>query len=385
MKIALIVLAFVGGLVFCGWKITSHFSQKGEKAKVHAQALKEETKAAQTAELPGQASEMATRQLDAKAQTLGVAPIDEVTIGNYQFVNRVAPEPPSFLRSENTRLLVERDPVNNAWAWMGSKILTFKILELAKMYDRTQAEMDLEFVLVLLSTSKLRDRGVSLFFDDRALWMNALTLDGDSGSLRITSSGVSMDLSLQNSNGAVSVLSQPVIRVMDSDPWEFATDTEVPVPASDVVDGVVRQTVDYRTIGFGLKGTVRCVGKSVIMQIEQRNGSVVTKPAGTSSLPEFSNQRISTSLQLAWWEWSVLGGIQVDKEEMTRGIFRDKVQSSSDYLVIFVRPRLALSPPLRAVPVLSDDDVHPLLDEGFGVLPAPDWRKHEEDFLRSRK
>ena len=294
----------------------------------------------------------------------------QTTIGSYVFQQRTVPPPPSFLRAENSRLLVERDDESNSWVWMGSPVLGSQILDLARAYDKVQTEMDLEFVLVLLNTEKVRQRGVSVFYSQSASWLDMLSLQGDVGSLRISSGGWAAELSLQHSDLGASVISLPVVRVLDGRPWEFATGSDVPVPRSEIVDGVIRQFVDYRPIDFGLSGVVRIIGdKHVILEVQQRNGSIATTSVSSSDVPSFATQTLQTSVKLAWWEWSVLGGIQVDREEIRKGLFRRSTTSTSDYLVIFVRPRLALDAPPAAVPARrSRRDVHPLLPDK-GEIP----------------
>jgi len=269
-------------------------------------------------------------------------------------------------------MIVQKDPASNSWVWIGGPVLAAQIFDLAKSYDVRQVEMDLEFVLVLMSTEKLRARGVSLFYSDRANWLDYLSLSGDAGSLRISSGGFGAELAYQDNNTGVSLLSQPVVRCIDGEPWKFSTDSEVPVPHSEVVDGVIRQSLDFRTVGFGLSGTVHIVGDDILLRVEQRNGSIAPTTTENASAPTFSVQGLSTALRLGWWEWSVMGGIQVDKEELRRGIFKSSVQSSSDYLVIFVRPRLSLDAPPKAMPAAArpDSREHPLLPvKGWSDFP----------------
>lgn len=279
-------------------------------------------------------------------------------------------------------MVVQKDLESNSWVWIGGPVLGSQILDLARSYDVEQIEMDLEFVLVLLSTDKLKSRGVSIFYQERASWLDALSLVGDAGSLRISSGGWGVELSLADTQSGLTLLSQPVIRCVEGQSWSFANDSEVPVPRSEIVDGTIRNSVDFRPAGFGLEGVVRVVGDQVLLQVEQRNGSIAPSTAGTSEVPIFNNQKLKSTVRLAFWEWSVLGGIQIDREQLRRGLFRHSVQSTSDYLVIFVRPRLALEAPLAAVPVESNEDVHPLL-EGPGLLPSMrDWEREEREFLR---
>lgn len=323
---------------------------------------------------------------------VGSAPASEFSVGNYRFTRRLAPEPPSFLKDDTKiAMTVQRDVASNSWVWVGGSLLGAQILDLAKAYDLEQPELDLEFVLVLVSTDDLKARGVSVFYDGRASWLNALQLTGDSSSLRLSSGGWGVDLTLAGTTSGLHLLSQPVVRCLEGVKWSFTNDTEVPVPRSDVVDGAVRNSIEFRPVGFGLDGVVRIFGERIVLEVEQRNGSLLPAATADTAVPTFSTQKLQTSCDLAWWEWTVLGGIQVDREQLRRGLFRSSVQTTSDYLVIFVRPRLALEAPPRAVPVDSPRGHHPLvdlpgmsLDDGALLPPPPEWEDEERELVRRK-
>ena len=299
---------------------------------------------------------------------------ETVTVGSYRFLNRLVPDAPGFLKDESkVSMIVQTDAQSNSWVWIGSSVLGSQILDLAKTYDREQTEMDLDFVLVLVNAEKLHSRGLSFMYSERASWLNAFSLTGDAGSLRFSAGGVALDLSLGDTETGLTLLSQPVIRCLDGAPWKFSTDSNVPVPKSEVVDSTVRQSVEFRPVGFGLDGVVRVVGDKILLTVRQRNGSIA--PSATSSgagteVPTFNDQILETTCQLGFLEWSVLGGIQVDREELRKGLFRNSLKVSSDYLVVFVRPRAALEAPPRAVPVSSaPNSNHPLLTDDLSLLP----------------
>jgi hypothetical protein len=300
-----------------------------------------------------------------------------ISIGSYKFVQRLAPEPPMVLRGETTmRARCERDTATNSWVWFCTPHQAEQILALARAFDVRQQEMDLEFCLVLVNQDKIRSLGLSVLFNADASWLSALDLTGDSGSLRLSFDNWAVDLQAQHTDAVASVVSVPVIRAIESVPWEYNIDTEVPLPRSDVIQNVVRNSVEYRKIGFGLSGTVNMAGNDVLLALRQRNGSVSTRPNAAGQYPEFGTQDLSTTVRLAWWEWSVLGGIQVERSNVIKGWWSDRVQESSDYLVIFVRPRLTLSAPPKAVPVGSsrkpvelDRREHPLLPLKSGEWP----------------
>jgi hypothetical protein len=396
MKLILIVLVFVGGVSFCGWKIYSHFSEAKEAGLVAQrkdQAEREKKKAIDAAlaaagvkagAVSAPSGPLVPLPPGMSVAVSGQAPIVEVSVGSYRFQRRLVPPAPGFLKDDSkVGMVVQTDTDSNSWVWIGSPVLGSQILDLAKSYDVQQVEMDLDFVLVLLNTEKLKSFGFSMFYNDSASWLTALSLRGDTGSLRLASGGWAVDLDYSNDKTGLSVLSQPVIRCLDGQPWHFATDSEIPVPKSEVVDGVVRRSVEFRKIGFGLEGLVRVVGNTVLLTVDQRNGSVAPAVSRETEFPVFNVQSLKTSCQLAFSEWSVLGGIAVEREESRRGFLRDSMKVTSDYLVVFCRPRLALDAPPKAVPVDgSASDSHPLLGEG--VLPPKEWLDDEIRFVERK-
>ena len=391
MRLILIVVVVLSGLGFGVFKTYSYFAgkkqvaleqkQAHERHKLEAENKKLEEKLAAVsvpdpAHRPGAVPTGAAGVPDLRP-AVSVPPVTR-SVGSYRFVHRLVPPAPGFLKNEsNAGMIVETDEGSNSWVWIGEPVLCSQILDMAKSYDLRQIEMDLDFVLVLVNTEKLKTFGFSVFYDESASWLNALSLQGDTGSLRIASNGFAVDLEMSNDKTGLSVLSQPVVRVLDGQPWKFETDSEVPIPNSEVIDGVIRRNVDFRKIGFGLDGMVRVVGDLVLLQIEQRNGSIAPAASKEAEYPIFNVQSLKTSVQLAFSEWSVLGGIQVDREETRKGIFRDSLKVSSDYLVIFVRPRLSLEAPPQAVPVTGASNQHHPLLLGNGVLPPKSWIDEE--------
>jgi len=295
----------------------------------------------------------------------GLVADGEVAIGSYQFKRRIVPETPTALRGEQSaRSRCETDLSSNSWVWLCTPFQAVQIRELAETMDREQIEMDLEFCLVLMNQDRIRARGLTVLYDESATWMDALRLDGDSGSLMLKTHGIAVDLTFDNTDGAASVVSVPVLRVMESSPWTYSIDSEIPIPQSDIVDGTVRNSVEYHKIGFGLSGNVTVAGEQVILSVQQRNGNVAQRSNVANQPPEFSTQELKTTVRLGWWKWAVLGGIQVDRASLVRGLFKKEIKETSDYLVIFVRPRLALAAPPKAVPVggrNDDKNFHPLL------------------------
>ena len=377
MRLILIAILTLCGLGFFGTKVYSYFADKSEMTP---EKLKAERAAKYASENPPKIEKPTLPDQDQAGTFVPSSPVKgvvapQLTVGHYVFKNRVAPVAPAFLKASDSSVVVETDAASNAWVWMGTPLFTEQIQDLAETFDRPQMEMDLEFVLVLISTDRLKSKGISVFYQERASFLDVLNLSGDAGSLRISSGSWGVTLDYGDSTTGVSLLSQPVVRCLDGDRWKFATDTQVPIPRSEYVDGVLRQVIEYRPIGFGLQGVVRVVGNRVLLEVSQRNGSVTPGTNDrTNDAPVFQDQVLETSLQLAFSEWSVVGGIQVDKEQTRKGLFRDSLQVTSDYLVIFCRPRLSLEAAPRAFPVDRPDELHRLEPVPFDLLPEKGWK-----------
>lgn len=350
MKLIVILVVFVGGLCCAGFTVLQNVEKRKTEALIKVETMKrqkleDDLKRAKEADQ--------TQKVDPAnpGGILGVKPVEESALDSFVFTQRVVPAPPNFLRGDNTRLLVEQDMESNAWVFMGSPLLAVQIRELAKLYDKPQTEMDLDFVLVLVSEDALKNFGMGIFKDSEASWLSTLSLTGDTGSLRLASGSWGVELNYQADNSSIAVLSQPVIRCVSGANFTFSTDTDYPIPRSQILDGLTQNSIDYRSIGFGLEGVVNVVGSKLKLALQQRNGSVANRTvSGAGQVPEFAVQTLKSSLFLSWWEWSVAGGIQVDREEISKGLFKHRAETSRDYLVIFVRPRDTLKAPPRALP-----------------------------------
>lgn len=356
MRLLVIVAIVIGILAFATVQVRSYFGEDGARKRMEESQKRASPAKPPSMEVPANFG----KHVD------GLVADGEVAIGSYQFKNRIVPATPDALRGEQSaKARCETDISSNSWIWLCTPFQALQIKQLAETMDRKQLEMDLEFCLVLMNQDRIRSRGLSVLYDESATWLNALHLDGDTGSLRLATNGFALDLTLDHSDGAASIVSCPVIRVMESSPWNYSIDSEIPIPRSDIVDGTVRNAFEYHKVGFGLSGNVTVAGNQVILALEQRNGNVAERTAVENRPPEFSTQELKTTVRLAWWEWSVLGGIHIDRTSLVTGIFKKEIKSTSDYLVIFVRPRLALSAPPKAVPLAngrsSNRETHPLL------------------------
>lgn len=292
------------------------------------------------------------------------------TVGHYRFKNRLVPEAPHFLKDDTkSGMVVDRDETSNSWVWIGTPLLGAQILDLASSYDIEQMEVDLEFCLVLISTDRLKSNGLSLFYQRHATWLNSLSLTGDADSLLVSTGAGAVRFDFANNDSGVTLLSQPVIRCVDGQAWQFANDSEVPVPKSDTVNGVTQNSVEFHATGFGLTGTMHVVGDQILLKVNQRNGSISPATAASYNVPTFNNQKMETTLALKLWRWAVLGGIQVDKEQIKKTFFSKTVESTTDYLIVFVRARDSLVAPPKAVPVADDREQSPLIRD-YSVLPS---------------
>lgn len=384
MRLVLIIAVILVGLFIAFWKLFGYFEEKNQKAEINAaqaEVRKEMRQNGYAPTSPGQRPALA----DADSPAVGAVPLVQ-SVGTYRFVNRGVPEVPQILRNESSKAMtVSNDQDSNSWVWIGDPVIGSQIKDLASSYDKPTTEMDLDFVLLLMNHEKLSSMGINVFYEEGASWLTSLNLRGDTGSLRITSGGWGMDLELTKDTAGLTLLSQPVIRTVEGNDWSFDTDSEVPIPTSEILDGVIRQNVEFRKIGFGLQGKVKIIGQDIMLRVEQRNGAISPATAQEAEFPIFANQTLKTTVKLAYQEWSVLGGISVDREESRKGLFRDSFKRSSEYLIIFVRPRLALGAVPKALAILPDG--HPLMDGE--VLPSKDWLDQEiklvEDKLRSAK
>lgn len=350
------------------------------EAIVRTEALKREAAERQLAEAQKRAAVAAgaSGKIDpGNTGSLASVAVEETELESYVFAQRVVPSPPSFLRGENTRLLVEQDLESNSWVWMGSPVLGAKILQLAKLYDKQQVEFDLDFVFVLVSEDDLKEFGVSaIFVDEGAAWLNSLRLEGGEGSLRLASGGLGVELNFACDVGSISVLSRPTVRVVSGSKFQFSTDTQVPVPQTQIIDGVTQNSIEYKAIGFGLDGVCTLVGGRIKLALVQRNGSLLNRNVEGAPAPEFGEQTLSTSAFLEWWAWSPVGGIQVDREEISKGILSSRKEKSRDYLIVFARPRDALKAPPRALPPGA---LTPAEFAGHPLLPAPGEIEQSEE------
>lgn len=371
MRIFIILAIILAVVSLAAFKIINYFSPTYQKEHIE-----------EVSKIDG-ITDTDTQNFPPKSQTTNQAtiaksykPTQIQKIGVYKFKNRQAPPIPQLFKSTDSGIDVDRDESSNTWVFLGDPASVAQLIDIAESIDTEQLEFDLDFCLVMLNRDKLKERGLSIFYQEDASWLSMLSLRANGGSLRLAAGEFAIDFNYSNNSDSVAVVSVPSIRCLDGNPWRFETKTEVPVPRSDISDGTVRQSIEYRAVGFGLDGVARVHGDNgLILDIKQNNGAVTNKQLAGNDVPEFQVQTLQTSVKMSFSEWSVLGGLNVEKEELRKGIFSKSHTTSADYLVIFVRPRISLTAPPRAVPIPAAGDEHPLLppkpQKGFTGYEVP--------------
>lgn len=298
------------------------------------------------------------------------APVAQAS-GIYTFERRNVPPPPfGNSPSDPDGLRIAVDQVTNSWLFRGPWPDVEQAKRMASALDQAQAEIDLDFVLLAVSEDVVKSWGFGVQFREGASWLSALGLEYSGATLTIASGDWSFTADLRDASSGVRLLSSPVVRCMTGEPFNFATDQQVPVESLSRSEGVVTSAFEYRPIGLGLSGVVRQAGDRFRLQLLQRNGAVDALAETTEGQPPtLREQQLETVLQLELDRWACAGGVRSWRDESGKGLLGRRKDESQDLLLVFVRPRVSLasSPAWPA----GRPDLDPALTD-LGPLPGPD-------------
>jgi type II secretory pathway component GspD/PulD (secretin) len=157
-------------------------------------------------------------------------------------------------------------------------------------------------------------------------------------------SDLSAVLSLVETRGEVSILSQPVLTSREGVEASFVSASQVPIPRTVIADGVVTQDFEYLDAGTLLGVTARLTRSGLIaldIRLELSSVSAATPPT-------FDRRTIETAITVAPGQSVALAGLatlenrrDVEGFPIIRAIGGSFSRANSrDELVIFVRPTL---------------------------------------------
>ena len=262
---------------------------------------------------------------------------NSLATGFHVFLNRIAPAPPVLRDGESDNSQIILDPESNSWRWIANEIDTAIFQNLASTIDVPSTELDLDFVLLAVAEDGVKELGLTGLFRDGSSFRTLFDLGFSTSGLTLGFDGISTTINFRNLSTHSRVVSAPFVRAVSGRPFRFESVEEFPIPQTTVVDNVTRQSFEYRSIGLTFNGTVHALNSELRLNLVVETGSVTDSEFETA--PVFRNNTANVSGKLAWSRWSLIGGLRVDSGSTRKGIFSRSRESSSDLLLVFVRPR----------------------------------------------
>jgi len=412
MKLFLILIA-AGAACFFGWNSFNHMIHPTAGPSLVSQAVKAEDKPKPTGDGPS-AGGVALPALPAVPQVpLGVPvqpPADPnanlkspsvETILVYTFRNRPVPPPP-FGRDKSAigssrdanGLELSVDQGANSWIMRGPSTEVMEVARIAEVVDVVQDELDLDFLLITVSETWLRSFGVSAAYQEGAAWLPSFSLSDGSGGLRLASGGFAVDLTASMSDSSASVYSAPVVRCVTGEKWSFGADREIPIESTTRADGVQQSSYSYRSVGLGFSGSLAKAGPkgAYRLQVEQRNGDVESSGGVDKLPPVIRSQLLQTSLVVEIGRWSCVGGVSSWRKEKKKRLIGVSDSEEQNLLLVFVRPRdaLSLAPVAHAVGQ-GPEHLDPLTGNAWdlgpdesALLPPKHWIDEEIELVEKK-
>jgi|GEM_PF-3822054 len=356
-------------------------SQLGEEERKRALALNELQKVSQdkTAEIEKQKIEAEQKKKEIEKLEADLAKKQAVHLQSLPFLNRPVPDLSALSSGENVNpdsFNIIVDKTSNAWIVQGNDEFIESMRSFVERLDVKSQILDLDFLLVAVRESKLREMGLQGLMREGANFLDSVDLEFDKFGLSLGLSDVRLDFNFGRKNDDVSVVSLPVVRAFTGVPFVFKNVEEVPVSTVSRQDGIETTSYDFKEVGLMFSGEVNVVGQKLHLALNGENGSFAQSRLPDALIPPiFRKSSFQTQSFVTWNSWTVMAGMIVERSSVVRGLLSKKKESSRDLLLVFVRPRFQLKPIPRAIPVgfdaVDDPQKHPLTNrDSLDLLPT---------------
>ena len=117
----------------------------------------------------------------------------------------------------------------------------------------------------------------------------------------------------------LAILARPALILSPGESATISSGREVPLPVSNVQDGNLQTTVEFRSVALLLEVSLEEIGNGIGLRVSQVNEEITgeTLIAGTS-VPELASQRWESSLRPVFGRWYALGGVVTGSKSDTQ-------------------------------------------------------------------
>lgn len=245
---------------------------------------------------------------------------------------------------------------------------------------------------------KSAQRGFDLVAAIQSVTGSGISASVGGGGLTVNASAADVALALTAicDGSVVQVVQRPHVQLQQGAVSRVESIQEVPVPETQVSQGISQTSVIYRKVGLQLSVEPYFLGGDQLrLAVQQTNGLIgQTVRIGDNEVPVIQSQTVNTSVQMAIGETVVLGGVTTLRERTNKGLLRTTHEVSEGTLYVVLStyydvPKCLPVPLPRsgvaAAPLAPPDMMSP--DEWImgELLPAKAWQREEVRFLEGRK
>jgi general secretion pathway protein D len=225
-------------------------------------------------------------------------------------------------------ITVISDPKTNSLLVTGPPSSTQLMDDLIPKLDKRTAEVFIEVAIVDVDLNHDNQFGVEWQWQDGAgghsLGTNFGVSTGDQTGLKysILNDNLSVLLRALTTRNDVKVISTPTITTADNIQAKISIGADQPVPSSQVINNVVVNTVEYKTVAVALTVTPHVNGSSDVIGLDLNQ--TINEIEGTDPLtdaPIIADRSASTSVTVRDGQTMVIGGIiKTNKTKITKGV-----------------------------------------------------------------
>lgn len=181
--------------------------------------------------------------------------------------------------------------------------------------------------LALIEYSQSSDKARSFDFALTALSdkLNLVYKAGQSLANKLTFTGLSVQAALSAIEGdsRFNYLANPTLKILDNTTSKFVVGTEVPTrgQSSQTQNGIVIQSIDYKTSGIIITAKPQINGESIILDLSQELSNFSQTTTSNIDSPSILKRSSNTVLDLRYGETTVIAGLDETRDNATTSGF----------------------------------------------------------------
>lgn len=199
------------------------------------------------------------------------------------------------------------------------------VIKLLAELDTMPKSLVLKLALIEFSQSSDKARSFDFALTALSNKLNLVYQAGQSLANKLTFSGLTVQAALSAIEGdsRFNYLANPTLKILDNTTSKFIVGTEVPTrgQSSQTQNGIVIQSIDYKTSGIIITAKPQINGDSIILDLSQELSNFSQTTTSNIDSPSILKRSSNTVLDLRFGETTVIAGLDETRDNTTTSGF----------------------------------------------------------------